>query len=125
MFSSYISITFINNKLLFELTLTLPQLKMNYIFDHIIEKFNLNHNKFPTKGNGEFIIYHRNGEIRIKTFMKNGKRSGPAEWYHENGKLKIRANYNDGELEGTYEEYDENGLLEFKTIYNDARLNSV
>ena len=94
---------------------------MDNFFSHIIEKLNLKPNKFPVKGNGEFIIFHGNGELRIKTFMVDGKRSGVAEWYYRTGQLKIKANYKDGELEGAYEEYRKNGQLNYKTNYIEGK----
>ena len=67
------------------------------------------------KKEGEWIYYHKNGQLWTKGNFKDGKRDGPMEVYHENGQLNGKGNYKDGERDGLWEIYNEDGS--FQTSY--------
>ncbi len=57
-------------------------------------------NTKPIKENGDFEIYHPNGELKQKGTQRNGKRHGTFERYDEYGILEEISYYEDGEYHG-------------------------
>jgi len=48
---------------------------------------------------------------------ENGSRQGEFKLYHPNGQLRIHSYYKDGKLYGEYKQYYSNGPLEYKKYY--------
>ena len=61
--------------------------------------------------NGEQITYYKNGKIREKYTIKNGKRAGNFESYFENGLLHTKGTMGDNGLEGLYTEFQGDGTI--------------
>ncbi len=76
------------------------------------EEFNLK------KGvlNGDYIIFHPNGEISSHTKYANGKRHGDELYYSNTGALIKKSTYNNAILIGKQYTYFENGKIQSQTI---------
>ena len=62
------------------------------------------------KYHGDWVYYHKNGQLRSKQRWNNGTRNGIWEWYHNNGQLSGKGAYKDGEPDGLWESFNEKGL---------------
>ena len=62
--------------------------------------------------NGDYIIFHANGEIFSHTIYKNGKKNGEEKMYYPSGKLKSVSTYSNDILYGTSKTYFESGQLQ-------------
>ena len=69
--------------------------------------------------NGQYEIYHKNGQLKEKSTYKDGKLNGPFESYHKNGQLKEKSTYKDGKANGPSEFYYENGQLKKRLTKKD------
>jgi hypothetical protein len=58
----------------------------------------------------------RDGKVRLKTRLVNGKYDGPYEVYYASGKLERKSLYKAGEVQNT-EEYFESGRLHRRILY--------
>ena len=56
-------------------------------------------------------VYHANGKLAAKVFIKNGKEHGLAQMWHENGRLQSESNNKNGKIVGLWRIYYENGQL--------------
>lgn len=45
--------------------------------------------------NGEYFLYHENGNLQVQGYFKNGIPIGTWKYYHPDGKLKGKAIYPD------------------------------
>ena len=61
--------------------------------------------------------WHNNGQLWMKSLMKDGEPDGLYEKWHKNGQLFCRGNYINGRIEGTFEEWYENGQLMLRCNY--------
>ncbi len=78
------------------------------------------------KKNGEWVSYHKNGQLQYKINYKDGKpEDGPTEWYYENGQVWGKFNYKDGKLNGLLERFHENGQLQRKENRKDGKLDGL
>lgn len=77
----------------------------------------------PTKiTDGEVIEYHKNGVVKIKGTLKNGKREGQWQSFFENGSLQSENKYVKGILSGKTAAYYPNGNLNYVGLYiNDLK----
>ena len=75
------------------------------------------------KKNGEWLVYHENGQLKWEGNHKDGKQDDLWKRYYENGQLEFRSNFKDGKQDGLYEYFYENGQLEIKEYYKDGNVN--
>ncbi len=63
------------------------------------------------KKEGEWLEYHKNGNLKFKGNYRDGKKEG--EWleYYENGNIKSKGYYKNGQKDGTWIFYRESGKL--------------
>jgi len=73
--------------------------------------------------NGQYEIYHKNGQMNATMTFKDGNMEGLWVVYYENGQLKYGTTYKDGKLNGHFESYHGNGQLGYRTTYKDGKLN--
>ena len=102
-----------------------------------------------TLGDGEYIVYYKNGQIKVKNkirngepdgeileffengnpmtkgFLQNGRPEGEFINYYENGKIEERYNYKNGELDGLCEFYYETGKIKERSNYKNGEYNGV
>lgn len=72
--------------------------------------------------NGDYIVFHSNGEIYSHAQYKNGKLHGEEKLYSLNGKLKTLKTYSDGVLYGKTLGYFENGQLQSESTIKDEEV---
>jgi len=85
----------------------MPVFRNGYYYEH-----------FSTNiANGQYEIYHENGQIYKTMTYKNGKQDGLFEWYYENGQLEYKRTYKNGKMEGLYVRYNRDGTLSRKCFY--------
>ena len=77
-----------------------------------------------TEGEGEFVRYWENGNLREHSHWENGKRHGEYKDYRENGQLMRHAFYENGKLNGKFKMYHNNGQLGLYCFYKNGKLNS-
>ncbi|GAA4280330.1 toxin-antitoxin system YwqK family antitoxin [Gaetbulibacter aestuarii] len=76
--------------------------------------------------NGDYLVFHSNGEIFSHSIYKNGRLHGKNKVYHLNGAVKTEESYVNGKLYGTTLTYDENGALRTEAkIKNENVVESV
>ena len=74
------------------------------------------------KKEGEYLRYSKNGKLYHKGNYKNDKIEGEYLIYYPNGQLRSKCNWKDGNLEGEYLNYYQNGQLKRTEIYKDGEL---
>ena len=75
------------------------------------------------KKNGEWVTYHKNGQLFIKANYKDGREDGLREMYYENGQLLEKGNYKEGLREdGLWEIFNEDGSLKKTETWKDGEL---
>ena len=74
------------------------------------------------KKEGEYLRYSKNGKLYHKGNYKNDKIEGEYLTYYPNGQLWTKCNWKDGKLEGKYLNYYQNGQLKRTEIYKDGEL---
>ena len=79
-------------------------------------------NYMTSPPDGPYERYDENGQLRQKSFFKDGELDGPYEDYYENSQLWNKGTYTDGERHGPWESYHENGQLGWREIYKDGEL---
>ena len=60
---------------------------------------------------GIYEIYFKNGQLKERQTVKNGKLDGLYEDYYENGQLWVKQTYKDGTIDGISEYYKSDGTL--------------
>lgn len=66
---------------------------------------------------GVYHEYYKNGNIKIKGSLKNGKRDGDWSYFYQNGKLWSWGEYTEGVRNGASSVYYENGVLKMEGNY--------
>ena len=74
------------------------------------------------KREGEWLIYHNNGQLEEDVNFKDGKKEGEYLRYSKNGKLYHKGNYKNDKIDGEYLTYYQNGQLKRTEIYKDGEL---
>jgi antitoxin component YwqK of YwqJK toxin-antitoxin module len=69
------------------------------------------------KYEGQFKLYHDNGQLHYKTFIKNSLREGQYISYYENGVILEKGVYKKNIKEGTWYSYYDNGQLSEKAVF--------
>ena len=118
---------------------SLPSWSETLTMDDLVERNDLYYEKFSDvpftgeisgieigsfkngKKNGEWLSYHRNGQLFSKGNFTNGEKGGLWEFYHENGQLKAKDNFKNGKLDGESFYYWDNGQLSGKGIYKNNK----
>ncbi|WP_170180966.1 toxin-antitoxin system YwqK family antitoxin [Hyunsoonleella aestuarii] len=76
--------------------------------------------------NGDYIVFHSNGEIFSHSQYQNGKLHGNEKIYSLSGKIKTHKTYNQGLLYGKSIGYFENGQISSEsTIKNEEIIESI
>ena len=70
--------------------------------------------------NGEWLIYHENGQLRSKENYTDGVWDGLREYYDKSGQLFYKGHFKSNRRDGIWESYYEDGQLEFKGNYKDG-----
>lgn len=70
---------------------------------------------------GDFVLYHKNGQIKERGTFKNDKKVGTWERYNEEGVQTALANYVDGMKEGKWMIWDEQGTLRYDMTYSNDK----
>ena len=123
------------NTLLAALLITLlPSLGWSTPLDELVERDGLYYPKFSEipftgkitgltqgylkngKEEGDWLGYHRNGQLDFKGNYKNGKKDGDWLEYRSNGQLRSKGNFINGSREGVWVYYWDNGQLISETI---------
>ena len=74
------------------------------------------------KRTGEWLLYHRNGQLWHKGEYKNGKKDGEWVYYWENGQIWEKGKYDkDSWRDGEWVYYYDNGQLEKKGKFKSGR----
>jgi antitoxin component YwqK of YwqJK toxin-antitoxin module len=63
---------------------------------------------------GDYVLYHKNGNVKAKGNFSDNKREGEWTYYHENGNIALKKNYTKGEQTGEWAYFSENGSLAMK-----------
>lgn len=66
---------------------------------------------------GDFRMYWRNGERKVRCFYEGGALDGPYKEYYPSGKSWLLVTYKAGVKDGPYCQWYENGQLEIETHY--------
>jgi hypothetical protein len=74
-------------------------------------------NYMTSPPDGPYERYDENGQLRQKSFFKDGELDGPYESYFENGQLRNKTTYTAGEYEGVREVYFANGQVRHIQVY--------
>lgn len=75
--------------------------------------------------NGDYIVFHTNGEIYSHAIYANGKRHGKEKTFHLSGKLKQVSTYSNDKIQSTVGYY-ESGQTQSETTYeNENRIEAV
>lgn len=74
---------------------------------------------------GEYMSYYENGNIKVKTYYKDGLVSGKYCGYYESGKKHFVGNYKDNLFEGLQQVYYESGKVESIYYYKEGKLNGL
>jgi antitoxin component YwqK of YwqJK toxin-antitoxin module len=89
-----------------------------------VERDGLYYEPFSTNiANGQYEIYHKNGQMNTTMTFKDGLYDGPYERYYKNGQLRYRGTFKDGIKDGFSELYYKNGQLWEKLHYKDGKEN--
>ena len=72
------------------------------------------------EGEGEFIRYHENGNLRVHSFYENGEKHGECKIYFENGQLWVHAFFKNGKRHGEYKWYWKNGQIGGYSLYENG-----
>lgn len=71
-------------------------------------------------------IYYDNGQLKVTSPLKNGKRHGDASFYYENGNLSGECYFENGLRQGVGIYYYPNGIIEQNVFYhNDTIMKSA
>ena len=73
------------------------------------------------KSYGEWLIYHKNGQLCQKGNKKDGKRVGLWEYYNDLGQFTSKVNYKDGKMDGILEFFNEDSTLKSTQTYKDGK----
>ena len=74
---------------------------------------------------GEYMSYYENGNIKVKTYYKDGLVSGKYCEYYESGKKHFVGNYKDNLFEGLQQVYYESGKVESIYYCKEGKLNGL
>ena len=125
-----ILIIYSNNTLLLSETLTI---------DDLVERNDLYYKKFtnvPFTGevsgiengkfkngikDGEWLVFHENGQLWYKTNWEDGEKNGPYEVYYDNGQLKEKGNHKDGWEDGLWEYFNKDGSLKRTETWKEGK----
>lgn len=112
--------------------------KEGYIYKYQGELFNgtvvdttetgrvlLTFNCIDGKIEGDFLEYHKNGNLSFKCNYVKGVKEGPATHYFSTGKKEISETYHKGQKTGPYEEYNASGKVVFKGFYKNWKKDSL
>ena len=58
--------------------------------------------------NGEYKIYHENGQIEVEGIHLDEVMDGKSKEYYKNGNIKFEGQYKDGEMHGKWTKYKKN-----------------
>jgi antitoxin component YwqK of YwqJK toxin-antitoxin module len=72
------------------------------------------------KKDGDWVYYHKNGQLMKKGNYKNGKKEDAWVRYHDNGQLSLKGNYANDKQEGDFIGYHDNGKLSRKGNYKNG-----
>ncbi len=86
--------------------------------DTIVSTFRLTDEK-DTVQNGEEIKYHKNGAIRIRGMMKDGKRNGVWRSWYEDGTQWSETTFKEGKKTGPTITWYETGKKRYQGFYKD------
>jgi antitoxin component YwqK of YwqJK toxin-antitoxin module len=67
---------------------------------------------------GEWLKYHPNGSLHLRTGFNYGKLNGRFEAFFDNGKPEVTGQYKDDQKDGLWVIYKKDGNIKFKTEYN-------
>ena len=116
--------------ILFLSLLSSPSWSETLTMDDLVERNDLYYKKFtnvPFSGEisgiksgsikkgrkyGEWVSYHKNGQLHEKGNYKDGKKDGLWEEYYKDGQFVLKGNFKDGKKDGLWEWYYENGSLQ-------------
>ena len=70
---------------------------------------------------GVYHEYYKNGKIKIKGVLKEGKRDGDWSYFYQNGNLWSWGEYADGKRNGASSVYYENGVLRMEGNYSNDK----
>lgn len=74
---------------------------------------------------GEVKKYYSNGQLKVTTNYKNGKKDGLRISYYDNGEVQSESSYIEDKLDGIWNMYYENGDRRHKAIYKNGKPQGV
>ncbi len=69
---------------------------------------------------GQLIAYHENGKIKQESTYQDGQYNGQSKTFYENGNLRTSGTYINGKIDGNYKWYREDGTLETSGDYRNG-----
>ena len=69
------------------------------------------------KKEGEYKMWHPNGQLFRQSYYKEGKYEGEFKWWWNNGQLRYQYSYKEGKLDGEAKEWNEQSDLIVYKIY--------
>tara|TARA_Y100000991_G_scaffold122240_1_gene92188 strand:+ start:46 stop:411 length:366 start_codon:yes stop_codon:yes gene_type:complete len=72
------------------------------------------------KSYGEWLIYHKNGQLWMKGIKKDGKMDGLWEFYSSNGQLWSKGEYKYGKKDGLWKFFNADDTLKKTERYKDG-----
>ncbi len=85
---------------------------------------NASKERSPPDKNGEYIYYHANGRVHIKTHYINNKLEGIAQVWFDNGQLEYEILYINDKRDGLFKRFYSNGTVAEEVFYiNGEKIN--
>jgi len=95
-----------------------PEIKDGYFeWYHANGKISQQSNFENGKHIGEYLLYHENGNLEVKTTIVNGLQNGWTVYHREDGSKHSEGNYKNGNRNGEWKYYDENGNIKGTTVF--------
>ena len=73
------------------------------------------------EGEGEYVRYYENGNLKEHSHWKNNKLYGEYKFYHEIGQLWEHSFWKNGKRHGEYKDYHENGQLWEHSLWKNGK----
>jgi antitoxin component YwqK of YwqJK toxin-antitoxin module len=75
--------------------------------------------------NGSYKKWYENGQLKIESTWKGGKRNGLCRQWYKDGQLLEECTFNDGRLDGLYRTWYENEQLKWVCTYKNGKLDGL
>ena len=69
---------------------------------------------------GEYLIYHKNGQVQLEARFIDNKMQGPVKRYYDDGSLREEVIVSDNQENGPFVEYYQNGQKKWEGTYENG-----